>query len=351
MSVLNGERWLSQAVESILQQTLEDFEFIIINDGSTDGTRDILAEYASTDGRIRVYHQANLGLISSLNKGCELARGEYIARMDADDVAFPDRFEKQLEFLTRQPAVALLGGGISEVDETGQHLRTLSFPTTSLAIREHLQHGNCFAHPTVMFKKAAFFELGGYRRAFLHAEEYDLWLRMAEKYEVANLTVPVLYYRLHPNQVSGRHLAQQVLSAVGALFAAQCRLQNGSDPFDHIESISADLLHSLGVPRRTMGLAMSEAFTALAEVCSEDQLSAIASRIMANEDAASFKDFMPKDILARLYKLSARQDFKNGARLRGVKLELQALVVAPHRVRKSVYGHLRRGWEYLRQSR
>ena len=110
MSVYDGERFLREAIDSILTQTFHDFEFIIVNDGSTDGSAAILDSYAKSDARLRVYDQANRGQCASDNRGCKLARGKYIARMDADDVSTPDRLEKQIAFLENHPKVGLLGG-------------------------------------------------------------------------------------------------------------------------------------------------------------------------------------------------------------------------------------------------
>lgn len=122
MSVYNGEAFLAEAVESILNQTLPDFEFVIINDGSNDKTAEILSDYAKRDPRVRVFPQENKGRAKSLNRGIDLARAPVIARMDADDIAFPSRFEQQLELLTAQPDIGLLGGAVELVTGNGGSL-------------------------------------------------------------------------------------------------------------------------------------------------------------------------------------------------------------------------------------
>src|ERR1700680_111125 len=116
MSVFNGERFVSEAIESILHQTFHDFEFIIINDGSTDGTADILSRYQNSDPRVAVHDQQKKGLVQSLNTGCGLARGRYIARMDADDIAFPERLERQINYLEQNPDIALIGSSVNVID-------------------------------------------------------------------------------------------------------------------------------------------------------------------------------------------------------------------------------------------
>ena len=122
MSVLNGERFLREAVESILDQSLREFEFIIINDGSTDFSGSILDSYQHKDPRLRVVHQENMGLVESLNRGCGLARGKYIARMDADDIAIQDRLRWQADFMETHPEVGVVGGAVEVIDTTGRSL-------------------------------------------------------------------------------------------------------------------------------------------------------------------------------------------------------------------------------------
>ena len=165
MSVYNGEKYLREAVNSILNQTFKDFEFIIINDGSTDGTREILESY--NDPRIILIHKGNMGLTQSLNKGIALAKGKYIARQDADDISLPERLEKQIEFLERNEKVALLGTAIEIIDEIGNYLQTIKPPTDDSSIRKGIKQNNYFCHGSVIFKRQGFFELGGYREFFL----------------------------------------------------------------------------------------------------------------------------------------------------------------------------------------
>ena len=230
MAVHNGGAYLGRAVQSILEQTFGDFEFVIVNDGSTDTTADVLQHAQAADGRVRVLQQDKAGLVASLNRGCGEARGAYIARMDADDIAFPTRLSRQVEFLDRHPAVAVVGSAVVRIDAAGREITRNVCPTTHAEIVEALQQYTCFTHPTVMVRAAALAAVGGYRPAYRAAEDYDLWLRLSERYELANLPDPLLYYRVYPDQVSVRQLDQQVLSVVGARAAARQRMQTGQRP-------------------------------------------------------------------------------------------------------------------------
>ena len=247
MSVLNGERFLREAVDSILSQTFSDFELIIINDGSTDDTADILDAYQHADPRVRVVHQANHGLVASLNHGCGLARGKYIARMDADDIAVPDRLMRQGRFMEEHPEVAVVGGSVEVINGAGKSLVTYHNATKDSEIQSSLFRGSPFWHPSVLMRKEAFAAVGGYRKIVVDAEDYDLWLRIAERYQLANLEQVVLKYRRHPGQVSVRKCRQQALSSKAAIAAARSRRNGGPDLLDAAEEITQETLAALGV--------------------------------------------------------------------------------------------------------
>jgi glycosyltransferase involved in cell wall biosynthesis len=248
MSVYNGQSFLSEALKSISAQTLTDYEFIIVNDGSTDETKDILDRYKHTDSRVRVYDRAHHGLTATLNFGCRIAKGEYIARMDADDISTPARLERQIDFLSRNSQVAVLGGAISLIRSDGAFVEDLRFPLSNSSIKMTLKGYNCFNHSTVMMRSAAFNEVGGYRDAFQVAQDYDLWLRMSEKYEMANLPDVLVHYRLHDNQVSLCKVEQQVFSILTAQVASRMRNATGLDPISPEDEATRPLLNKLGVP-------------------------------------------------------------------------------------------------------
>ena len=195
LSVRNGADDLSGAIDSILTQTFANFEFIVLNNGSTDGTAAILDEVS--DPRVRVIHQKNLGLGGSLNRGISIARGRYVARQDHDDWAAPTRLEKQVSFLEKNPDCALIGTraeiwvGDKRTDRVHDH------PTEDAALRFELLFDNPFVHSSVMLRKAALEEVGGYAtdQTRTPPEDYELWSRIARKYRVANLPERLTIYR------------------------------------------------------------------------------------------------------------------------------------------------------------
>lgn len=301
MAVCNGEPFLGDALQSILGQTVDDFEFVIINDGSSDGSAARLAEYQARDDRIRVHHQRNRGLTAALNRGCMLAQGRYIARMDADDVAFSDRLARQIEFLDRNPRVGLVAGGVVRVTAQKQPVKRLYCPTTHAEIVAALMNANCITHPTVMMRAGAFREVGGYRPAFLRAQDYDLWLRLAECWELASLPDPVLYYRIHPQQLSTQHRVQQTLSALGAQASARIRRETGFDPLGEREVMTRDALYQYGVSREQIDDALVKAYCRDARVLEEMGCESEAIRLLQRADSSVRSNAALKRALAAIY--------------------------------------------------
>ena len=195
--VYNGEPFLREALESTLSQTFTDFELIVINDGSTDGTKEVIESIRNP--RIRAFHQENHGLPGSLNRGIGLSRGRYVARMDADDINHPDRIRKQVAFLNTRPEVGicgtwiqLFGNGLEEV---------LEYPADSSSIKPLMLFHSPLAHPSVMARRDIFLEHGiEYSCDYPCAEDYELWVRCSKYTEFANLPEVLLYYRLHGGQ-------------------------------------------------------------------------------------------------------------------------------------------------------
>ena len=247
MPVYNGERYLPQAIESILGQTLRDFEFIILNDGSSDGTAPLIERFACLDSRIRVYHQENRGLVAAINRLLALSQAPYVARMDADDISLPHRLEAELNFLEANYSVALVGSAIELISSLGMPSHIVRFPTSDHDIRRALLHHNCIAHPAVMMRKDAVQAVGGYRKCFAAAEDYDLWLRLAERFQLANLRDPVLQYRVHPLQLASQSPDQAALSLLAAQAAARMRHKTGFDPLWQAETITPAVLATLEV--------------------------------------------------------------------------------------------------------
>jgi hypothetical protein len=247
MSVYNGEAYLDEAIRSVLNQRYREFEFIIVNDGSTDCTAEILAEYQRQEHRILIHTQENRGHAASLNHACHRARGQYLAEMDADDRCFPDRLERQVEFLEQHPEVALVGGAVWVITREGRWLRAEVCPVEDAEIRQALSERCPFFHSTVMMRKAAFDGVGGYRPAFEDAEDLDLFLRLSERYSLANLPVPVGCYRVYAGQISQSSLKRQMMADVAARAAARMRRESGHDPFWDVERLTPAVLREHGI--------------------------------------------------------------------------------------------------------
>jgi glycosyltransferase involved in cell wall biosynthesis len=181
MSVFNGPAFPSEAIGSILGQTFRDFEFLVIDDGSTDSTAEILSNYASRDGRMRVLRHENEGRAASLNDGIGSSKGKYVARMDADDIALPHRLLDQIDLMERHPEVGVLGGAVERINAVGPPIDILRPPLEDLEIQSVMLHLNPMWHLTVFMKREIVVALGGYRKASLGTADYDLWLRMAEQ--------------------------------------------------------------------------------------------------------------------------------------------------------------------------
>lgn len=201
MGVYNGEKYLAAAIQSILDQTLTDFELLIINDGSVDRSKEIIHSF--TDPRIvYVENDGNKGLIFTLNRGLELARGKYIARMDADDIALPGRLAQQFHFMEAHPAIAVSGASI-ELFRDGQSLGKWRVPVSDKAIAMNLLFIPCFCHPTAMMR-AEVFRMHPFRYStdYLHAEDYELWIRLLRNgFKIGNLPQVLLRYRLHGENI------------------------------------------------------------------------------------------------------------------------------------------------------
>jgi glycosyltransferase involved in cell wall biosynthesis len=212
MPVYNSRRFLGQSVGSILDQTFRDFEFIIIDDGSSDRSLAILERYARRDRRIRLVSRANTGYSRALNQALSMARGEFLARMDSDDVARPRRFERQLEYLRGHLECVAVGCRVLEIDPWGVPLKTTSNELDHDPIVEQLLKGAGaeIPHPGVMMRRSPVVALGGYRVEYEPVEDLDLYLRLSERGRLANLPDVLLEYRQHLASVNQLRCAEQV---------------------------------------------------------------------------------------------------------------------------------------------
>lgn len=206
MPVYNGAKFLREAIESILNQTFTNFELLIINDGSNDSSEEIILSYE--DSRIvYVKNEHNLKLIATLNKGLELAKGKYIARMDADDISVLSRLEKQVRFLEGNPAIGLLGSAFEII---GKEIKN-SYPVADDDIRLTMLFLNSFLHSSVLFRRELCLTNNLYfNKKYIHAEDYKLWTELMFKTKVSNLDEVLVKYRVHDNQISHIHSKEQI---------------------------------------------------------------------------------------------------------------------------------------------
>jgi glycosyltransferase involved in cell wall biosynthesis len=201
MAVHNADKYISHAIESLLGQIFTDFELIVIDDASTDESLKIVNTYQ--DQRIRIIRNlVQEGPAYSRNKGLEVAKGEYIAILDADDVAMPNRLQIQVDYLDKNPAVYLVGSGFDLIDETGEVIYRNQTHIDPLGVRWKLLFGNCFAHSTVMYRREAVEKCGGYDVSMTPAEDYDLYIRFAAKNSIALLTDVLVQWRRHQKSLS-----------------------------------------------------------------------------------------------------------------------------------------------------
>lgn len=194
MSVYNGMPYLKEALKSILNQTYKNFEFIIVDDASTDKSLKYLKSLK--DKRIKlINNKKNLGLASSLNKALKLAKGDYVARMDADDISLPKRFEEQVNFLQKNPETMLCGTWVDLISDKGEKIGEKKYPTGDSQIKKSLAWYPAIVHPTFMSRKGFYKALNGYNPNFDFAEEYELMMRAKNKFKMANIPKKLLYWR------------------------------------------------------------------------------------------------------------------------------------------------------------
>ena len=211
----NAQRYLPEMIQSILDQTFRDFEFILVDDGSSDATPDIIATYAAKDGRIRPIRIPHGGIVDAANAGLEAARAELIARADSDDVALPQRFEKQVQYMAEHPECVCLGSRMLLIEPYGSPMGESVHRLTHEEIEADLLRGSGWAmpQPVVLMRKTAVMQVGAYRNEYLWSEDLDLFLRLSEVGRLANLPEVLVKYRNHPGSTNHRRARlQQELS-------------------------------------------------------------------------------------------------------------------------------------------
>ena len=203
MPVYNGEKYIRQSIDSILHQTFKDFELLIINDGSIDNTRIIIDSYAVVDPRVKVFHRKHEGVSAASNFGLETAIGEYIARLDSDDIATPERLEVQVKYLDEHPDIDLVGSYFRAFYEDGREIDVV-ISTSNEELQKILPQMNQLGHSTIIMRRCIIEKVGMYDTSFALAEDYEYYLRIIEKCKVANIPQFLMRYRIHSGQSTSR---------------------------------------------------------------------------------------------------------------------------------------------------
>lgn len=272
LPVYNSELHIKAAVDSVLQQTFTDFELFVFNDASTDTTGKILEQY--TDPRVKIYTTAsNKGYLYHLNEGLKLSRGQFIARMDADDISHLDRFEKQVNFLQSSPDITLVGATVTLLEDTQLTNKDWRYPLTPQAVNARLLFSTSHAHPVVMFRRELF-DNGDYYydEAYYSTEDYELWARLSEKHKLANIEEPLLQYRITGTQTSSvkktqqRKLESEIRNRYVEKFrkfTSPCEKEIFSNTWQRAFDVDArDIITTLEVYKDIYDLGKEELFTA-----------------------------------------------------------------------------------------
>lgn len=341
MVVCNVDRFLGQAIESILGQTFQDFEFIIVDFGSTDSSKSIISSYTVSDSRVKFQEIPHCGLAEARNVASFLAQGKYIAVMDADDMSVPDRLAWETDFMEKHPEVGVLGGAVEWIDATGRALVIWENPVGNRDIQSALLRRCPLWQPTVLMRRDAFMSVGGYRPPFAPAEDYDLWLRIAEHFQIANLDRVVLEYRIHGQQVSMRRTAQQTLGILAARVAASSRRSGISDPLDSVNEITPEVLAALGVTKAEQQREFaSERGRWIHNMCIAGEYSVAFEATL--EMLRSKSDYIESRQVADLWLLLARLYWKQGRVHRSCASLARAFVTRPVIVGRPIKSLLRR---------
>jgi glycosyltransferase involved in cell wall biosynthesis len=337
MVVCNVDRFLAESIESILGQTFHEFEFIIVDFGSIDKSKEIISSYAAKDSRIKLHEIPHCGLAEARNAGCVLARGQYIAIMDADDVSLPERLLWEVEFMEKHPKVGVVGGAVEWIDSLGKSLAnpmpppgvTLNPPVGNREIQSGLVKCNTLWQPSVLMRTEAFVLVGGYRGAFAPAEDYDLWLRISEHFEMANLKQVVLKYRIHPRQVSVRKHKQQSLSSLAAVASAASRRNGRLDPLDSVDDVTPAVLVGLGVSEAQQQSALAIGYTGwIRSMCGAGEWSAALNAATEMLKSSDWK-YVERRVLADMRIEMAHLYWKNNRHFRSILTAGHAVMTRP----------------------
>jgi glycosyltransferase involved in cell wall biosynthesis len=229
--VRNCVSYLGFALQSLAEQSLTDFEIVAVDNGSTDGTADLLRAWARREPRLRAFSLARPSVSASLNLAASKARAALLARLDGDDIALPHRLAAQVAAMRRRPSLGLLGTAAELIDSQGRRIGALDRPLSDARLRAFQRTGCGFVHSSVMMRREAFLAAGGYRPGLNVAEDYDLWLRMAEITEIANLPERLVRYRVHTDSTTARRPRRQVVGIACVAAAREARRRGQPEPF------------------------------------------------------------------------------------------------------------------------
>jgi glycosyltransferase involved in cell wall biosynthesis len=249
IAVRNPGRFLEPMLQSLADQTFKDYEAIVVDNGSEDGTDRILAEWAAKDGRISVYPFKSIGLARCLNYAASIARAPLIARLDGDDILLPDRLAVQCARMAKEANLGLLGACVDLIDGDDRPLGRRRLPLTDAELRGFLRTGNPFVHSTVMMRKSAFDAVGGYRIGLRLCEDFDLWCRMAAVTEIANCEEVLAQYRIHESSMSAGRPIRLAIADTCIIAAMRAREAGGPEPFSSGRPKLRHALKILGVSR------------------------------------------------------------------------------------------------------
>jgi len=341
MVTRNVERYLDEAIDSILKQTFSSLELIIVDFGSTDKSKEISIKAVANDSRVRFSEIPSCSLVEARNKACSLARGEFIAVMDADDISLPHRLESEIRFLREHPTVGIIGGAAEWVDERGRTLFVVNFAHDHQAIKEVLRTNCPYCHSAVVLQRDLFLKVGGYRQVFTVTHDYDLWARVAELTECANLKDVVVKYRVHGSQISLRRLKQQTLAALAVNASSRVRQTGQLDPLDSAPEITPELLIQMGVSESQQELRHMQEYRKWISIISLTGEAPAA--ITVREDALRMKwKHIDKALIVDLCITTAKLYWGHGRRLRALVLVLRATLLQPSLADRIIRAALRR---------
>jgi len=258
MPVFNSEKYVGAAIESVLRQTLRDFEFIIVDDCSTDGSLGIIRMHAKKDRRIVVVQNTqNLGISKSRNAGLARARGKYIMNMDHDDVCTSGRMALQAQYLAKHPDAGIVGSDIDVINEDGAIIGERIFPKGDSAIRRMLMHSSPFTHPSTMVRSSAYDGAGKYDKSFEPADDYELYFRIGRSFRFENLQSHLLKHRIYGEATTMKKTRQMMRQTLRAKWRGATKLGYGADAM--AISIALGQLASLALPSFVLGkIALSQ---------------------------------------------------------------------------------------------